>query len=84
MLHQSILPNEHNWRRFLRSLRFVVVDELHTYNGLFGAHVSLIMRRLRRMCNALGNRKVQFVSCSATVANPREHMQTLFVSAEGR
>ncbi|CAO1628520.1 unnamed protein product [Jaminaea pallidilutea] len=78
MLHQSMLPHEHNWRRFLRELRFVVVDELHTYNGLFGAHVSLIMRRLRRICNALGNRHIQFVSCSATVANPREHMQTLF------
>lgn len=78
MLHQSILPNEHQWRRFLRGLKFVVVDELHTYNGLFGAHVSLIMRRLRRICTALGNRHVQFVSCSATVANPREHMQTLF------
>lgn len=78
MLHQSILPHEHNWRRFLRELRFVVVDELHTYNGLFGAHVSLIMRRLRRMCHALGNRKIQFVSCSATVANPKQHMETLF------
>lgn len=78
MLHQSILPYEHNWRRFFRELKFVVMDELHTYNGLFGAHVSLIMRRLRRMCHALGNRHVQFVSCSATVANPREHMSKLF------
>jgi DEAD/DEAH box helicase domain-containing protein len=78
MLHQSILPAESLWRRFLRSLRFVVVDELHCYNGLFGAHVSFIMRRLRRICAALGNRRVRFVSCSATVANPREHMQTLF------
>ncbi|CAO1623576.1 unnamed protein product [Parajaminaea phylloscopi] len=78
MLHQAILPNEHHWRRYLRELRFVVVDELHSYNGLFGAHVSLIMRRLRRMCHALGNRRVQFISCSATVANPKEHMQTLF------
>ncbi|EPQ26138.1 uncharacterized protein PFL1_06346 [Pseudozyma flocculosa PF-1] len=78
MLHQSILPSEDLWRRFLRNLRYVVVDELHTYNGLFGAHVSFIMRRLRRICNALGNDSIQFVSCSATVANPREHMQTLF------
>ncbi|SNX85525.1 related to HRQ1 - putative RecQ helicase [Melanopsichium pennsylvanicum] len=78
MLHQSILPNEDVWRRFLRNLRFVVVDELHIYNGLFGAHVSFIMRRLRRICSALGNTRVQFVSCSATVANPKEHMQTLF------
>ncbi|PWN33785.1 P-loop containing nucleoside triphosphate hydrolase protein [Meira miltonrushii] len=78
MLHQSILPNEYQWRRFLRGLRFVVVDELHMYNGLFGAHVSFVMRRLRRMCHALGNRNVRFVSCSATVANPAEHMRTLF------
>lgn len=78
MLHQSILPNEVTWRRFLRGLRFVVVDELHMYNGLFGAHVSFVMRRLRRICHALGNRSVRFVSCSATVANPSEHMRTLF------
>lgn len=78
MLHQSILPSEDLWRRFLRNLKYVVVDELHTYNGLFGAHVSFIMRRLRRICNALGNRCIKFVSCSATVANPSEHMQTLF------
>ncbi|CDR98816.1 related to HRQ1-putative RecQ helicase [Sporisorium scitamineum] len=78
MLHQSILPSEDLWRRFLRNLRYVVVDELHIYNGLFGAHVSFIMRRLRRICGALGNRTVQFVSCSATVANPKQHMQTLF------
>ncbi|CEH16466.1 atp-dependent rna helicase [Ceraceosorus bombacis] len=78
MLHQSILPNEAQWRRFLQNLRFVVVDELHCYNGLFGAHVSFIMRRLRRICAALGNRNIQFISCSATVANPAEHMQTLF------
>uniref|UniRef100_V5GFF4 Putative ATP-dependent RNA helicase n=2 Tax=Kalmanozyma brasiliensis (strain GHG001) TaxID=1365824 RepID=V5GFF4_KALBG len=78
MLHQSILPSEDLWRRFLRNLRYVVVDELHIYNGLFGAHVSFIMRRLQRICSALGNKTVQFVSCSATVANPKQHMQTLF------
>lgn len=78
MLHQTILPMEIQWRRFLRGLRYVVVDELHMYNGLFGAHVSYVMRRLRRICNALGNRSIQFVSCSATVDNPKEHMSTLF------
>lgn len=78
MLHQSILPSEAAWRRFLRNLKYVVVDELHVYNGLFGAHVSFIMRRLRRICAAVGNRRVQFISCSATVANPQEHMSTLF------
>ena len=78
MLHITILPQENSWRTFLKNLKFVVVDELHVYNGLFGAHVAFIMRRLRRICAALGNRKVRFISCSATVANPEEHMKTIF------
>ncbi|KIW05870.1 hypothetical protein, variant [Verruconis gallopava] len=78
MLHITILPQEDSWRNFLRNLKFVVVDELHVYNGLFGAHVALIMRRLRRVCAAVGNRHVKFISCSATVANPEEHMKTIF------
>ncbi|KAL1960946.1 hypothetical protein VTO42DRAFT_4834 [Malbranchea cinnamomea] len=78
MLHVTILPQESYWRTFLRNLKFVVVDELHVYNGLFGSHVAFIMRRLRRVCAAVGNRHVQFVSCSATVANPEEHMKTIF------
>lgn len=78
MLHITILPQEEAWRTFLQNLRFVVVDELHVYNGLFGSHVALIMRRLRRICAAVGNRHVKFISCSATVANPEEHMKTIF------
>ena len=78
MLHLTILPQEEKWRRFLQNLRYVVMDELHVYNGLFGSHVSFIMRRLRRICAAIGNRKVKFISCSATVANPQEHMRTIF------
>ena len=78
MLHITILPQEHRWRTFLRNLKFVVVDELHVYNGLFGSHVAFIMRRLRRICAAVGNRHVKFISCSATVANPEEHMRTIF------
>ncbi|GAM88298.1 hypothetical protein ANO11243_063310 [Dothideomycetidae sp. 11243] len=78
MLHITILPHEEAWRTFLQNLKIVVVDELHVYNGLFGAHVALIMRRLRRICAAVGNRHVKFVSCSATVANPEEHMKTIF------
>ncbi|KAF2152028.1 P-loop containing nucleoside triphosphate hydrolase protein, partial [Myriangium duriaei CBS 260.36] len=78
MLHITILPQEEAWRTFLQNLKFVVVDELHVYNGLFGAHVALIMRRLRRICAAVGNRHVKFISCSATVANPEEHMKTIF------
>jgi DEAD/DEAH box helicase domain-containing protein len=78
MLHITILPQEEAWRTFLQNLKFVVVDELHVYNGLFGSHVALIMRRLRRICAAVGNRHVKFISCSATVANPEEHMKTIF------
>jgi DEAD/DEAH box helicase domain-containing protein len=78
MLHITILPKEQDWRSFLQNLRFVVVDELHVYNGLFGSHVAFIMRRLRRICAAVGNTDVKFISCSATVANPEEHMRTIF------
>ncbi|PGG98670.1 DEAD/DEAH box helicase domain-containing protein [Blastomyces parvus] len=78
MLHITILPQETYWRTFLKNLKFVVVDELHVYNGLFGSHVAFIMRRLRRICAAVGNRHVKFISCSATVANPEKHMKTIF------
>lgn len=78
MLHITILPRESAWRTYLQNLKFVVVDELHVYNGLFGSHVAYIMRRLRRLCAAVGNRHVKFISCSATVANPEEHMEAVF------
>ncbi|CEL01387.1 hypothetical protein ASPCAL00971 [Aspergillus calidoustus] len=78
MLHITILPQESSWRSFLQNLKFVVVDELHVYNGLFGSHVAFIMRRLRRICAAVGNRHVRFISCSATVANPEDHMMAIF------
>lgn len=78
MLHITILPQEEAWRSFLQNLKYVVVDELHVYNGLFGSHVAFIIRRLRRICAAIGNHKVKFISCSATVSNPEEHMRTIF------
>ncbi|KAI9678421.1 MAG: hypothetical protein M1829_002019 [Trizodia sp. TS-e1964] len=78
MLHITILPQEESWRTFLKNLKFVVVDELHVYNGLFGSHVGFIMRRLRRICSAVGNNKIRFISCSATVANPEAHMKAIF------
>ncbi|KAF2714248.1 P-loop containing nucleoside triphosphate hydrolase protein [Pleomassaria siparia CBS 279.74] len=78
MLHITILPKEESWRSFLQNLRFVVVDELHVYNGLFGSHMAFIMRRLRRTCAAVGNNNIKFISCSATVANPETHMKTIF------
>ena len=78
MLHITILPQEERWRTFLKNLKYVVVDELHYYNGLMGSHVAFIMRRLRRICAAVGNRRVRFISCSATVANPEQHFKTIF------
>lgn len=78
MLHMTILPRESAWRSYLQNLKFVVVDELHVYNGLFGSHVAYIMRRLSRLCAAVGNRQVKFISCSATVANPEDHMKAIF------
>ncbi|KAH3667900.1 hypothetical protein WICMUC_005178 [Wickerhamomyces mucosus] len=78
MLHASILPNHEGWRHFLLNLRFVVIDELHIYKGLFGSHVSLVMRRLRRLCSFLGNDRVQFISCSATLKDPVKHMNNIF------
>ncbi|KAM0786192.1 hypothetical protein ACM66B_006997 [Microbotryomycetes sp. NB124-2] len=78
MLHLTVLPREEQWRRFFSNLKFVVVDELHMYAGLFGCHVAFVMRRLRRLCEAVGNDQVKFISCSATIANPEEHTTTIF------
>ncbi|EJU03818.1 P-loop containing nucleoside triphosphate hydrolase protein [Dacryopinax primogenitus] len=77
-LHASILPNEDTWRHFLRNLKMVVVDELHYYSGLMGTQVSFVARRLRRLCAAVGNRRCVFVSCSATINDPRGHMMNIF------
>ncbi|KAF5358075.1 hypothetical protein D9756_001743 [Leucocoprinus leucothites] len=77
-IHASILPHEDNWRSFLRDVKLVVVDELHYYSGLLGSHVAFIMRRFRRVCAAVGNQRMRFVSCTATLANPGEHMQKIF------
>ncbi|KAI8375158.1 P-loop containing nucleoside triphosphate hydrolase protein [Blakeslea trispora] len=77
MLHHAILPNASLWREFLFHLKYVVVDELHVYHGLFGTHVAWIMRRLRRLCSQLGNHQIQFISCSATIDEPDKHMKSL-------
>ncbi|KAJ1306701.1 hypothetical protein OPQ81_007693 [Rhizoctonia solani] len=78
MLHASILPNEEHWRRFFKNMYLVVVDELHYYSGAFGSHAAMIMRRLRRICAANGNQDIRFISCSATITNPRRHMVNIF------
>ena len=68
MLHVGILPNHSQWSRFLRSLKYVVVDEAHVYRGVFGSHLAVVLRRLRRMCRLYGSTP-QFVLASATIAN---------------
>jgi len=69
MLHRSLLPRHSRWARFLGALEYVVVDECHHYRGVFGAHVSHVLRRLRRICAAYGAHPT-FVLASATVADP--------------
>lgn len=76
MLHVGILPNHPQWAAFFRHLKYVVVDEAHTYRGVFGSHLANILRRLRRVC-ALYGAAPQFILCSATIANPAEHAQRL-------
>ena len=69
MLHRGILPRHADWASFLRSLKYVVVDECHTYRGVFGSHVALVLRRLRRLCAKYGASPV-FVLASATARDP--------------
>ena len=71
MLHQGILPHHTKWAQFFESLRYVVIDEMHTYRGVFGSHMANVIRRLRRICRFYGADPV-FVLCSATIANPGE------------
>ena len=71
MLHQGVLPHHTKWAQFFESLRYVVIDEMHTYRGVFGSHVANVMRRLRRVCRFYGSDPV-FILSSATIANPGE------------
>ncbi|MFP4250090.1 MAG: DEAD/DEAH box helicase, partial [Armatimonadota bacterium] len=74
MLHQGILPHHARWNRFFTHLRYVVIDEVHAYRGVFGSHLANVMRRLHRICRHYGA-EPQFVCCSATIGNPREHAE---------
>ena len=71
MLHKGILPHHTKWARLFENLSYIVVDELHTYRGVFGSHVSNVFRRLARICEFYGSRP-QFICTSATIANPKE------------
>ncbi|QHT61672.1 DEAD/DEAH box helicase [Paenibacillus lycopersici] len=70
MLHSAILPHHTKWVSLFENLKFIVIDELHTYRGVFGSHVANVLRRLRRICNFYGSNPV-FICTSATIANPR-------------
>ncbi len=78
MLHVGILPNHPLWAEFFRHLRYVVIDEAHSYRGVFGSQVACVIRRLRRIC-ALHQQGggPQFIAASATIANPGEHIELL-------
>lgn len=76
MLHSGILPNHAKWSRFFSGLRYVVVDEMHGYRGIFGSHVANVIRRLKRIADFYGS-KPSFILCSATIGNPRELAELL-------
>jgi DEAD/DEAH box helicase domain-containing protein len=71
MLHSGILPHHPRWAKLFENLRFVIIDELHAYRGVFGSHLSNILRRLQRICRHYGSDPI-FICSSATIANPRE------------
>jgi len=71
MLHTGILPHHTRWTRLFENLRFIVIDELHTYRGVFGSHLCNLLRRLRRIARFYGS-EPQFICSSATIANPEE------------
>jgi len=78
MLHNAILPHHNKkWKSFLSRLRYIVVDEVHTYRGAFGSHVSNVFRRLIRVCDIHGSSPT-FICASATIGNPAEHAAALF------
>jgi DEAD/DEAH box helicase domain-containing protein len=76
MLHLGILPHHTQWVEFFRGLQFVVIDEMHTYRGVFGSHVANVVRRLKRIARFYGAFP-QFILTSATIANPAELAQRL-------
>ena len=71
MLHTGILPHHTKWMRLFENLRYIVIDELHSYRGVFGSHLANVLRRLRRIARFYGSNP-RFICCSATIANPGE------------
>src|SRR5690625_389262 len=76
MLHTGILPHHTRWVRLFENLKYIVIDELHTYRGVFGSHVANVLRRLNRICEFYGSRP-RFLCSSATIANPKDLAERL-------
>jgi len=76
MLHANILPHHTKWVKLFENLQYIVIDEIHTYRGVFGSHLANVLRRLMRLCAFYGSHP-QFILCSATIANPSELAQKL-------
>jgi DEAD/DEAH box helicase domain-containing protein len=76
MLHAGILPHHPKWAKLFENLRFIVIDELHAYRGVFGSHLTNVLRRLQRVCRHYGS-EPQFICSSATIANPAELAERL-------
>jgi DEAD/DEAH box helicase domain-containing protein len=76
MLHAGILPHHTKWAKAFENLRYIVIDELHSYRGVYGSHLANVLRRLKRVCEFYGS-SPQFIGCSATIANPKELAEAL-------
>src|SRR6266849_9465106 len=76
MLHSGILPHHTKWLNLFQNLRYVIIDELHAYRGVFGSHLANVLRRLKRICRHYGSAP-QFIMASATIANPKELAERL-------
>jgi DEAD/DEAH box helicase domain-containing protein len=76
MVHKGVLPHHTKWTRLFENLKFIVLDELHTYRGVFGSHLANLLRRVARICQFYGSNP-QFICTSATIANPRELAEKL-------
>ncbi|UGV41450.1 DEAD/DEAH box helicase [Methanococcoides orientis] len=76
MLHLSFLQWKHQWKKFLSNLKFIVLDESHSYSGVMGSNMANLLRRLNRVCDHYGS-KPQYICCTATIGNPTEHTSAL-------
>ncbi|MDF2923389.1 MAG: yprA [Paenibacillaceae bacterium] len=76
MLHSAILPHHTKWVKLFENIKYVVIDEVHSYRGVFGSHVANVIRRLKRICRFYGS-SPQFICASATIENPKEHAERL-------